>query len=92
MKMNIVKKSVVNGVQECGDMTAQEKHVACVGVGMSTGVLIGNGIATTIGWTTGMLITTKVIAVGGVCMVGGAFGKAFMRGFREQYVQMSKVQ
>lgn len=76
---NKFKRSVCNGVKEIttGDMTDGETTHAVCGVAVATGGVIA------------ALLGSKVAMVVGAVMVGGAVGKAFTRGFSEQWNSLS---
>jgi hypothetical protein len=77
MNKNIVMKSMKNGAQECGDLTDREVNYVAAFVNVATGATLAS------------LLGTKVVLVGSGVVVLGTLGKAFYRGFTEQYVQMS---
>lgn len=88
-----VQKSIRDAsIEVKDDMTVGEKMCVVQGIGVAGAMVLSNVITNAIGWTTGVVLSTKVLVVGGVGVAVGAVSKAAVRGFSEGWKHEARRQ
>jgi hypothetical protein len=85
MKTFFRKSVVAGGVEVKEDMTEGEKLCTQVGTAMAVGGGVSLGVIKGFGVGVAGLACAKALVVGGVTTLGVGVGKAFVRGFVEEW-------